>query len=421
MLRLFLSLILIMLLLAGCNVPVVPGIEVTATGMEPSEPPAAASPTADTAPPTSSSATAQPEATLPNATVTPVESPQAETASNRIAFIGSDGNLWLQETLSGELNQVTQEGVSFMAAGDRESVIFTNPQWSSDGQLVAYQREYRKPVVDGMEYQVSLWVYDLASNQAREVLADEQTAGYAWRPGTHTIAFAIPIEQDYFNNQGGVDSSLARGIQAYDVDSGTLSELVAPARGYSLSNPRFSPDGTKIGFEEIIYMEGSGLFAYVDLTTNEYFPWEKALGGFAWSPDGEMVAYDYLTYGPSGTERIYLNDLRNSSERALSPVIVSGYAYSPRFSPQGDRVAYIAEEFSAEGNSRYKILIQGLDETLPRELGLFDQPGYLSWSPDGEWLLLTVGNYDQSQMIMVNVADGSVKPLEQGIQPVWQP
>ena len=68
-----------------------------------------------------------------------------------------------------------------------------------------------------------------------------------------------------------------------------------------------------------------------------------------------------------------------------------------------------------------KVFVQGLQDGQLREIGQFEEPAWLSWSPDGQHLLLATGPYGSNQIIMVETASGEVQPLAQGISPVWQP
>ena len=61
------------------------------------------------------------------------------------------------------------------------------------------------------------------------------------------------------------------------MDSGESSELVKAERGVALYTPIWSPDGRYLGFDELVYMEGRGPFAYYDFEGGQYVAWRTPL------------------------------------------------------------------------------------------------------------------------------------------------
>jgi Tol biopolymer transport system component len=404
--------LIFVLVLSGCNAPAQPAANTSVPALSGANTPAAVQATQQPALPTN---------TAPTTTALPTTTPTSAPAG-WIAYTGADGNIWLIDQLSGEQLQVTSEGTSLLPRGHEQSVVYDRPLWSSDGTLLAFSRQESIPLPDRMDVQTSLWVYDLAAGEARQLLAPtEKFVLFSWQPGTHVLTTNDSTDPAYFTMRGQVDSSLARGIRAIDADSGLQSELVPPSRGYHLVNPQWSPDGSRLCFEEVHYMEGRGPFGCYEFASGQYQSWERSIGAVSFSPDGQQIAYDTLTYVPSGEERIYLNNPQDSAERAFGPQLENGYSASPRFSPQGDQIAYFGQYFQQNSSNSHKLYVQSLQEDYPREAGTFESPQWLSWSPDGQQLLLVVGPYDNSQIITVALASGEVRALTQGIAPAWQP
>lgn len=399
-------LVLLLLVQVACSVSVTPtGVSApTAAAVETLIP--TALPPTSTPPPTP---TVEPSPT-------PTEAPQAP--SGWIAYIGADANVWLVDATTGDQRQLTQDGITWNPDQPNETLItYENPQWSSDGKLLAYERDAGTLFQDGYHYQFDLWVYDLAAGQSRPVLQDQQIAGYAWKPGTSLITYGTIIGTQYFLTQ---DAQYANGIWAVDLASGEPYELVPPQNGKPLVSPVWSSDGRFLSFDEVLYMEGRGNFAYYDFETQQYTSWEEPIGSYAWSLDSSRIAYDKMVYTPLGDERIWLNTLGRDNERVFSPQYERGYSFHPVFSPQGDRVAYLSNMGGPE-STLFSLFVVDVTGNEGPSLGTFEQTWGFDWSPDGRWLVLSSGPYDNQEIVIVSAADGWMRTVAQGGQPAWQP
>jgi Tol biopolymer transport system component len=341
-----------------------------------------------------------------------VGEPQEGSASAvAAAFVGKDGNIWVIPGTGEEPRQVTQDAYS--DEGDRdpqaERVQYSFPQVSSDGRLVAYRRDAGTPVDYGLEYKFGLWVTDLESGESRQVL-DELTGGFSWKPGTHQLAYSLGADDGYFSARGQTEADLAKGIWMVDLDGESLepTELVPPSRGYHLVSPVWSPDGRFVAFDEVNMYEGRGLFAYYQVENGDYVPWEEAIGIYSWSPDGEQIVYDRLTYAATGEERIFVRERQGGEERQISPDFDSGYAFNPVFSPQGDRIAYLAG-LGGPDSSMYTLYVQDLAGGEAVHLGEYEAVQGLTWTPDGTSLAFVAGPFGEQRIHLVSAEDGTVR------------
>jgi len=376
-----------------------------------------------TAPPTAapletSAPTPVPTHTAPvaEATATPTTPP----GSSLVAYIGRDGNLWLVDPIRLERQQLTTDAASYSGNNSNGVIFYQNPAWSSDGRYLAYQRETGTVSQDGWSYSDDVLVIDFKTMQTRVILEGIRVIGFAWQPATHLIAYAKTADPNYFTARGQVDSTLATGILWQDVDSGEGGELVQPEAGYALADPRWSPNGQIISFYELIYMEGRGPFAYYDFASRQYVRWEEAIGSVDWSPDGSQLLYDTLNYTPSYSERIFLINRDRSGLRQLSPDGAERYAYNPLFSPQGDRLAYLDIQ-GMDPNNIITLMVLDLPAGTPRPLAVLTQAYGLSWTPDGQNLLVALGNPPETELLLIAAADGSTTRLAEGWQAVMQP
>jgi dipeptidyl aminopeptidase/acylaminoacyl peptidase len=397
------TLIFLMLLLAGCTNPTRTPVELPT----PSQAETTVDPTPTDAP------TLEP--TIPTI---PTE---AEPAPIRwVAYIGRDGNLWLVDAASGAQQQLTLDAAGYTNNYAADVISYQSPAWSSDGRYLAFEREVGKAIESGYRFSYSLLTFDTTSATIQPVLEDIDTVGFAWKPGTHILTFARAVDPNYFTARGEFDTSLATGIYWLDLDSGGAGELVKPETGYALVDPQWVPNGQIISFNELVYMEGQGPFAFYDFTTNQYVRWEEPIGSVDWSQDGSQLLHDNMTYAPSYTERIFLVNRDRSGERQLSAELENGYAMAPLFSPLGDRIAYL-EVTGMDMDTTTTLIIQDLPDGQPLKLLLLHQAYDLTWTPDGNFLLVSNGNYPDLQVLLISADEGSYQVLADGWQAAMQP
>ena len=403
------------LLLAGCGLD--PRVITSSTG----EAPTPVVETIEAETPTVKPETAVPTGTqAPEPTSLPTDEPKS--LYNMLAYVGSDGNLHLKDLVSGEDTALTEDAVQ-NAAGDE--VSYSSLEWSSDGLLLAYQRLTARSIAAGLEYHFSLWVYDPASGTHTEVLADVQTAGFAWRPGSHMLTFAYTVQEGYFSERATVDAARATGIWGVDVDAGGAPvEIAPPEGGYTVVGPHWSADGRIVAFDEIFGMEGTGYFAYYHMETGQYTRREQQVGGYDLASDGSWLVFDTLTYIASGMERIWRVNLDWTGAQRISPHYGEGYAFFPRLSPDDSQVAYL-KGMGMPGETsmdEYEIFVQPTVETNdPRSLGRVLTPMTLEWMPDGASLILTVGAPSDPEIITVSLEDTRVDKLADGSYPAVRP
>jgi Tol biopolymer transport system component len=341
----------------------------------------------------------------------------AAPTPGRIAYISNDGNLWVLDQAGSQPRQITTDGDPAMLteAQPDQIVSYYFPRLSSDGALLAYRRDEGIAIESGYQTTFGLWVADLNTGEIRQVI-DQTPAGFAWKPGTHVLTYGLGTPTEYFMPRGQPNAELATGIWTVDLAGGEPVELVRPERGLSLARPIWAPDSSYLSFEEVYNMEGSGLFVTYDLGAQKYIPWEKALGHVDWSPDGAQIAYDFMVYTATGTERIYLNSSAGGAEQQFSPDLPQGFAWHPAFSPQGDRLAYIQNEGGVDDFLR-SLVVKNLSGGEPQVLGVFENILDLEWTPDGGSLIFSAGPFEARQVMQVNVSDGSSTVLAEGGNP----
>lgn len=125
--------------------------------------------------------------------------------------------------------------------------------------------------------------------------------------------------------------------------------------------------------------EGEGRFEPMDVFELEWADDPRL------APDGETVAYvrhGYDVMKDRGTTRIWLVAADGGAHRPLT----DGPGRSPRWSPDGDRIAFLAG--TDEGVEVYMHWLQ--DNRTARITRLPEEPGNLVWSPDGGQLAFSM-------------------------------
>lgn len=341
-----------------------------------------------------------------------------------LAYVARDGNIYLKDLLTGKDLALTDDA-TFSLPDPEKIVEYHDLAWSSDGLLLAFQRLTAAVTDSGRDYQFNLWVFDVLTGSINEVLADVQTAGFAWRPGTHQLTYALTVQEGYFTTRAEVNSASATGIFSIDVDAGSDPvEIVTPSGGFSLVSPQWSADGRILAFSEIFGMEGTGNFAYYDFDAGEYVRREQQVGNYDLMPDGSRLVFDTLTYIPGGMERIWIVNLDWTGAQRISPHYGEGYAFGPKLSPDGQQVAYwkgigLPGEPSPDQN---ELFVQPVVETNdPKSYGMIKSPYSMEWVADGKSLLLNVGDPEKREIITIRLEDAFVDKLADGTYPALRP
>lgn len=354
----------------------------------------------------------------------PIETGDYQTGGfyqNWIAFEDQNMNIGLVNPVTGEIKQLTQNGSPVIKTDQgAQTIQFSRPAWSSDGELLAFKQELLTMEPERLDTVMNLWVYEPATQTSWMILEDVMLSGFSWRPGSETISYTVHVEPGYFTARGQVDASLAHGIMQVDARSGEISELVAP-QDFSLVQPKWSPDGSIVSFDEVHLMEGRGNFAWFDFSTNTYHQLEKQVGNYDWSPADDSLVFDNLTYIPSGEERIMMRNLVSGAEDLFSISITEGrFAFSPRFSPSGAQIAYLVGNGSLDQVISYQLMVQAVDSSEAKMMLEGEQIETYAWSGDGSFLAASLGFYGSADIVVIDVLNGTVMEVAQGWAPVWQ-
>ncbi|MHA6731061.1 S41 family peptidase [Devosia sp. A369] len=282
-----------------------------------------------------------------------------------------------------------------------------NPVWSADGTALYYLSEasgwlnaWRLDLASGEEVQLTHYEGDPVRDLS---VADNGTLAFAYRGRIHVMPAA---------------ASEARPIEVL-----TLEQRASRQDNFYAGSTRefaSSPDGEHfalIANADVFIQDVAGTFRQLTATPG-------AENNIAFSPDGAMLAYAAQRDHQWG---IYGVDLRPDGDSGLEPRYEeiplyrpeTGNAYQPAFSPDGRKLAFIADRREVQVLDLESGAVQKLFGEADYNSTYKDGDLGFSWSPSSEELLVdwrAIGGGDIRRVAIVP-ADGSAPARPIGAVP----
>ena len=252
---------------------------------------------------------------------------------------------------------------------------------------------------------------------------------------------------------------------------GTGERQLTAREGESESDPKFSPDGSQLGFlssrgdEDDDAPTRLWLLPLAGGEARSITSIEGSVEDFVWSPDGNKLALviqdakpkpeneehadrpqpividryrykqDYVGYLDNRRERLFLYDLASGAlTRMTDGDFDEGY---PAFSPDGSAIAFVSNRTAdPDRNTNTDIFIASLATpgAAPRQVTTYEGPdsenGYPAWSPDGEHIAYVQGAefhklwYGVTPLALIDADGGTptilTASLDRNVQdPLW--
>ncbi len=220
----------------------------------------------------------------------------------------------------------------------------------------------------------------------------------------------------------GTTLAIVRDVNGRDALEYPIGTTLYEAGGY-LSDPRVSPDGTKVAFmEHPVRFDDRGYVKVVDasktVTTlaGEYWGEE----GVAWSPDGSTIYFAGSTMSQEG---------RNAGEMSYQIYRVGADGKTPAvyaLTSPGDFTIY---DIAADGRwlasreeVRYGVVARGAGQAEERDLTWLNKSWSPRLSPDGQRMMFSDGNAGADYGVVWRTTEGSpIVHLGPGDASGWSP
>jgi Tol biopolymer transport system component len=262
--------------------------------------------------------------------------------------------------------------------------------WSPDGDWLAFAVGFGR-ACDAHVGLVS------ADGSVLRMIGD--ASSFAWAPGSRELVLTRHID---------VGSSIRSELHFVDPEGRETRPAIGDET-LGVTNPVYSPDGTRLAFAATQLLDGGEWLTHVlDLTSGDVAAARHGLP-VAWSPDGSGVLVTRLERPPDEPwyDGLYLVELADGTE------VFVDKAASGAWSLDGSHFAYFQHRkvVIADADLRQRV-------EVPYE-GILSGRS-LSWAPDGNWLAFSLEG--SADVIYLCASDGSgVRKLAEGRAAAWQP
>jgi len=272
----------------------------------------------------------------------------ASNLQGKIAYIGTDGNIWLVNPDGSQLQQLTNDAFeqheksesgmnTVYVRYDYFNGFWQRPKWSPDGTKLAYFRSHGRSGPDvANQSTVEFFVTNL-------IIPTEKIHSLSSTSGMQIVPTAWSADSSgiYFEECGDPTYGLTSGceIKLVSIDTSEVSTVFTVDEGWGATIINPSPDGKYIAWHKG-KIEGVGVPCIFDLETQANYCSDLFRGRSSWSPDSSKLVIDNCGYGcAEGHMEIF--DPADFSSVPLIQTSEKVSRFDPVWSPAGDKIAYM--------------------------------------------------------------------------------
>ena len=398
--------------------------------------------------------------------------PFLERKSGLIAYLGTDGNLYVSDQAGGKLLALTKDGKLPETEKD-DFLIYQHPAWSSDGRYLAYAGLSREADTASSE----LNILDMVSNKTTQIYRSTTEVPYYlfWSPDNANLSFLSTAASGQTQILQNISANGERRIidtgspiywswapdgrvmivHAGDPGTGEpadktafllldrdVTEIGLDVKPAPFQSPGWSPDGKLILYAvvpagndyAIIMAEGDG-------SNPQEMATFSGKAAFVWSPDSQKFAYidsdettdtgalgnlqivDVVTKEVHTEERNVIAFFWSPDSRSLAYFVPYLDSSSASSEDQSADLLLELNILDAESGESRKILTYKPTSQFADLLPFFDQyhQSMTIWSPDSNNLVVSFVDSEAASGIAVVAASGRLEPrfLAEGLLAVW--
>ncbi|MGQ0733173.1 MAG: prolyl oligopeptidase family serine peptidase [Acidobacteriota bacterium] len=277
-----------------------------------------------------------------------VASPTVSPDGQRVAYTVREAN-WDDNDYETEIWVGDARGTRQLTSARKSS---QQPAWSPDGRWLAFisDRDGKRQI-----YRIAI-----AGGEAERLTAtDEGVTSFAWAPDGSQIVFSMT---------DAIDESIKQ-------------------RERQFGDLRFEDEDRRMVHLHLVKVPGEGTAASSVASSRRLTSGAFVVGGFDWAPDGASIAFDHrVSSDPAEGASADISVVDIASGTRTPVVTQAGPDVSPRWSPDGSRLAFVSSvgrPFHFYENDVIAAVTPGRPEieVLTRE---FDEnPSLIAWTKRG--------------------------------------
>jgi len=260
-----------------------------------------------------------------------------------------------------------------------QSKYFDYPAWHPDGTwIAAYHGDSLDTDDDGRkdEYFGGIWLVHAETGSTQPLIRGYNNP--TWSPDGTLLAMG---------SDGQIFTINVTSLEPACVDTNSLLQLTTEGRNFF---PDWSPNGEWIVYDSNLGNQSSGFYdlwiMHHDGSSKKRIEANHVGSRIPnWSPDGKHIVHQRTIIPGTGAPEIFVVDTSGYNPIRLTYADQEADMY-PRYSPEGNRIAWYAHRETSSGNWAMNVWIMNSDGSNPKKV-TSDHAWRFDWSPDGSKLV----------------------------------